>query len=82
MGKTKREIFCRILFVNKSAASKKAIKLFRDNGLSFSQVEPEPDSQEFYPSKLPVLIAGDAVRELNSVGIQRYVKAAVALGEF
>lgn len=82
MSKTaKVVIHARVLFTSGSEESKNAAKLMETNQLHFSETRVDPDSKEFPPNKLPLLITGEGPGWQGLKAIQSYVERAIAMGE-
>jgi hypothetical protein len=80
LEKVERKHF-RILFTNKTEACINAAEMLKSKGIHFSQTEVSPNSKEFPPEKLPLLITDEGPGWGGVEAIERYVGYTLATGE-
>ena len=80
MEKVERKHF-RILFINKTEACQNAVKMLKSNGIPFSQTEVSPNSIEFPPETLPLLITDEGPGWEGLKDIENYIRYTNATGE-
>jgi hypothetical protein len=71
----------RILYVNSSDESIKAVKILRHNKIRFSKAQVDLDSKEFTDDKLPLLITGEGPGWAGLDAIKRYTRRTVKMSK-